>query len=726
MKTIAKYLKPYILIILLSVVFLFARAWTDLTLPNLMSDIVNTGLQAGGIVEDAPDSISQDGMTLMTTFMTPADKATFMAAYTLDGDVYERNDFNDEAVGETYGRAAYAILTFASEAAQQSGADVTQEGESSTDGTEINLDIEAVYQYLPMLSQLPNETLTAYAKYDTDETTLSMQKQAGVTFTQAFYEELGIDVVKIQTDYIGKVGLYMLAITGMSVVAAILNGLLSSRVGSAFARDLRRAVFEKVESFSSKEFDKFSTASLLTRTTNDVTQMQQLVTMGLRMLLYAPIMGVGGVIMALRKSTTLSWIIAIGVVVLVLGVVLTFRSVVPKFTRLQEQTDKINLVARENLSGMLVIRAFGNEQYEEGRFNDANEDLTMTNRSVQRIIAVVQPLMTVLMNVVMVAIVWVGANAIANATMQVGDMMAFMQYAMHIIMSFLMISMMFIMMPRAAVSGRRIAEVLNSENLINDPEQPKTLDTGKKTRTVAFNDVTFRYGRAQEPVLTNISFTAKPGETTAIIGATGSGKSTLVNLIPRFYDVTKGSVTVDGVDIRDITMEQLRDEIGYVPQKGLLFSGTIEDNIKYGDENADEEQVEQALQVAQAWDFVSEYDDDVGHYISQGGTNVSGGQRQRLSIARALIKKAPIYIFDDSFSALDFKTDAALRKALRGYTDDATVIIVAQRVSTIMNAEQIIVLDDGEVVGIGTHKELLETCETYREIAESQLTKEEL
>lgn len=725
MKTIAKYLKPFTVLIIATILLLFVRAWTDLSLPDLMSDIVNNGLQSGGIVEDTPKSISQNGMTLVTSFMTPEEQNTFMSAYTLRDGVYEQQDFDNPEIGIIYGRASYAIVEMASKLAEENGTEISSEGTAS-DGTEMNLDMEAIYKFLPMLSQIPNEELTKYARYETDDTILALQKQAGLVFTQAFYKELGIDTAKIQTDYIGKVGLYMLVITLISVVAAVLVGYFSSRVGSAFARDLRRAIFEKVESFSSKEFDKFSTASLLTRTTNDVNQMQMIVTMGLRFICYAPIMGIGGVVMALRKSPSLSWIIGVAVIILILGVIILFRAVVPKFTKLQEQTDRVNLVARENLSGMLVIRAFGNEEHEEARFGQANEDLTTTNRSVQRILAVTMPLMTILMNVVMVAIVWVGAKSIANATLHVGDMMAFMQYAMQIIMSFLMISMVFIILPRAAVSGRRIAEILNSESIINDPEQPRTLDKHKTTRTVQFHDVTFRYGRAQEPVLCNISFTANPGETTAIIGATGSGKSTLVNLIPRFYDVTMGSITIDGIDIRNITMEDLRGEIGYVPQKGLLFSGTIEDNIKYGDENATLQEVEEALKVAQAWDFVNEYEEKTDHYISQGGTNVSGGQRQRLSIARALVKKAPIYIFDDSFSALDFKTDAALRKALRGYTDDATVIIVAQRVSTIMKAEQIIVLDDGEIVGMGTHKDLLKTCNTYKEIAESQLSKEEL
>ncbi|MCI5651084.1 MAG: ABC transporter ATP-binding protein/permease, partial [Ruminococcus bromii] len=469
---------------------------------------------------------------------------------------------------------------------------------------------------------------------------------------------------------------------------------------------------------------RFSTASLITRTTNDITQVQMLISMGLRMMCYAPIMGVGGVIFAVQKSVSLSWIIALAVLVLLCLVIVMLNVAMPKFKILQKLTDRLNLVSRENLSGMLVVRAFTNERFEEARFDKANQDLAWTNRFTQRVMSVAMPVMMLLMNLVSLLIMWVGGHAIAESTMQVGDMMAYIQYAMQIIMSFLFISMIFIMVPRAMVSADRVQEVLSTQLSIQDPEHPKTL--GAVTGDLVFDDVCFRYGNAEEDTLSHISFTAKRGETTAFIGATGSGKSTLVNLVPRFYDVTGGAIRLNGIDIRDVRQQELRDNIGYVPQKGVLFSGTIDSNIRYGKEDADAAEVQEAIDIAQASEFVSELPNGVENPIAQGGTNVSGGQKQRLSIARALVKKAPVYIFDDSFSALDFKTDAKLRRALSTYTKDAIVLLVAQRVSTIMNAEQIIVLHEGRIVGRGTHGELLKTCPEYREIAESQLSEEEL
>ncbi len=720
MKRLFKYLKPYTLILILCIALLFGRAMADLELPNRMSDIVNNGIQLSGITEKAPKEMSDRAMTLMTAFMPADAEKTFRDAYTADGEKFVLIDTKNEAVGDIFGRSASAMVSFFKEFSEQSGQEINLE-----DTEETALDIEQIYQILPMLSQIPPEMLKSY--YSTEDSAVieQMGTQVGAIFIKAFYQEIAIDTEQIQQDYILKTGLSMLLITLGGVVASVLNGLLSSRIGAAFSRDVRRAIFEKVERFSGKEFDKFSTASLITRTTNDVTQVQMLITMGLRILCYAPIMGVGGVIFALQKGSTLSWIIATAVGVLLLLIVLMYNLVVPKFKILQKQTDEINLVSRENLSGVMVIRAFGNEQVEEERFDGVNGALAKTNLWIFRVMAFAMPLMMLLMNVVMVGIIWFGGQGVAAATIQIGDMMAFMQYAMQIIMSFLLIAMMFIMVPRASVSGRRIAEVLDSPMIINDPEPPKTLRKSD-TRTVAFNNVTFRYGRSQEPVLHNISFTAKPGQMTAIIGATGSGKSSLVNLIPRLYDVTEGNITIDGTDIRDITQHELREEIGFIPQKGILFSGTIAENIRYGRPDATEQEIAQALSIAQAADFVGEYEDKTEHLISQGGSNVSGGQRQRLSIARALVKRAPIYIFDDSFSALDFKTDAALRKALRQNLQEATLIVVAQRVSTVMQAEQIIVLEDGAIAGIGTHKELLQSCETYREIASSQLTKEEM
>lgn len=535
-------------------------------------------------------------------------------------------------------------------------------------------------------------------------------------------------VVQMATDttgsgqsYIYEIGAKMLLITLLSAVCSIAVSFFSSRIAASVSKELRLALFTKVNELSSAELDKFSTASLITRTTNDVQQIQSLITMALGVMLFAPLMGAGSVIMAIRKSTSLAWLTALAVLVVfgVLGVVMSIA--MPKFKMLQTLVDKLNLVSREQLSGLMVIRAFGNEGYEEKRFDNANTDLTDTTRFVQRTVGALMPMVQLVTNILNIAIVWFGAKAIAAANLQIGDMMAFLQYAMHIMISFVMLSMIFIVLPRASVSAKRIEEVLNCKVTICDCEKPEVLE--RASGKVEFKNVSFRYDNADEDVLSDISFTAEPGQTTAFIGSTGSGKSTLINLIPRFYDVTAGSIELDGKDIRDISVASLRDNIGYIPQKGILFSGTIESNVKYGNNSDD---ITEAIRVAQAEDFVSTKEEGIHSPISQGAANVSGGQKQRLSIARALAKKPPVYIFDDSFSALDFKTDAALRKALKEYTGDATVLIVAQRVSTIMNAEQIIVLDEGKMVGRGTHKELIDSCVQYREICESQLSKEEL
>lgn len=745
MMKLKRYLKPYIGFALAAIVLMFCQAAVDLNLPNLMSDIVNVGIQQGGITEAAPKAVSAEGLQLMSAFMSEEDRALAQSQYVLaeqanmtadewdrfvtdwpkvsGTDVYRQipnlDDSTQAQLDSAFSRASYALMTVVKDLAEQSGQDI-----AAGDTDSKAMDMSKLGELVPMLAMLPqgmvDDAIAAAAA-----TPESMLSQTAAVFTKGFYMQLGADTDAMQTSYIFRTGGKMLLMALLLAVCAISVGFCGSRMGAGIARDLRRDIFAKVTSFTNNEYDKFGTASLITRSTNDVTQVQGLVTMGLRIMCYAPIIGIGGTIMALSKSVSMAWVIALAVV-LILGLICTISAIaMPRFKIMQQLVDKLNLVSRENLSGMMVIRAFATQDFEEKRFDKANKDLADNNLFVFRAMATMMPVMMLVMNGVSLLIVWVGGHQIADSAMQVGDMMAFIQYTMQIIMSFLMISMMFVMVPRASVSAGRIADVLASETSVQDAPQPRHLPE-KVKGLVQFNDVSFHYEGADENVLEHVTFTARPGETTAFIGSTGSGKSTLINLIPRFYDVSAGSVTVDGVDVRDIPQHELRDAIGYVPQKGVLFSGDISSNLRYGGEDADTDVLRRAAEVAQATEFIDELPDGFETAISQGGTNVSGGQRQRLSIARALVKKAPVYIFDDTFSALDFKTDAKLRKALKGYTEGATVLIVAQRVSTIMHAEQIVVLDEGRVMGIGTHRELLASCKTYREIAESQLSKEEL
>ena len=730
MLKLKRYLKPYWVLLVCAVLFLFGQAMLELTLPNMMSDIVDIGIQQGGITEIAPKAISREGMALMQTFMTPEDQSAVSSQYMQvedtaeyvqtypnlkPGDYVLAPDADTAAADAAFSRASYACVQAMESVADQMPAETAEN--TSDSGLDIG-------QLASLFTQLPESSIQSAVQKAAQAPDMALEQTASV-FTKSFYEQLGANTDAMQTNYILLKGLEMLGFTVLLTVCAISAGFCLARMGAGVGRDLRHDVFQRVTYFTTGELDQFSTASLITRTTNDITQIQTFLSMGLRLMCFAPIMGVGGLIMGLTKCVSMAWILLLALIVMLGVILILFVVALPRFKKMQKFIDKLNLVSREHLSGLMVIRAFATQDFEQQRFEKANRDLTSNTLFVNRAMVTMMPVMTLVMNGVSLLIVWVGGHQIAQSSMQVGDMMAFIQYAMHVIMSFLFISMMFIMVPRASVSAERVHEVLNTQPSVRDSETPRHLPQPVHG-VVQFHDVSFRYAGADEPVLHHISFTAKPGQTTAFIGSTGSGKSTLVNLIPRFYDVSEGSITLDGVDVRDLPQHELRSAIGYVPQKGLLFSGSIASNLRYGDENAPQEILQQACDVAQATEFISELPEGLDTYVSQGGTSVSGGQRQRLSIARALVKKAPVYIFDDTFSALDFKTDARLRKALAGYTGEATVLIVAQRVSTIMHADQIIVLDEGRIAGIGTHRELLETCETYREIAHSQLSKEEL
>jgi ATP-binding cassette subfamily B protein len=724
---------------------MFAQANFELALPDHLSNIVNTGIQQGGVKNAVPVAIRENEMNKVLIFMNNENKTLVLDNYMLisnnsaeyerylkkypvleNESIYVSNDLSSQHIDQlnpVMGSAILVVSFFEQIMDDPENADEL----SLVLGFNISA-IPSNMSLFTVLSQLPPEQINPIINtINAEFTTLgeSMVIQAAVVPIRAEYIALGMNMDQLQTDYIVGVGSLMLLITLLSITCAIGVGYSAARTASGMARNIRKDVFVKIESFSSVEFDKFSTASLITRSTNDVTQIQMVSMLIIRIVFYAPIIGIGGVIRALEKTSSMSWIIALAVMILIGLVLIIFYIALPKFKIIQKLIDRINLVFRENLSGMMVIRAFNMQKFEEKRFDKANVDLTNVSLFINRLMVIVMPLMMLIMNGLMIAIIWVGGHQIADADMQIGDMMAFIQYAMQIVMAFLMLSMMLIIMPRAAVSGGRISKVLETKPEIEDPENPKEFSSDFQG-TIEFRDVTFRYPGAEGDALHNINFTAYPNQTTAFIGATGAGKSTVVNLIPRFYEVTSGSILIDGIDIRDVSQFDLRDKIGYVPQKNVLFSGTIESNLLYADENTTKEEMQSAIHIAQINEFVSSSSEGMGTEISQGGMNVSGGQKQRLSIARALLKKPPIYILDDSFSALDFKTDASLRKALKTNVTGSTILIVTQRVSTIKNAEKIVVLDEGRVVGKGTHSELMENCETYQEIALSQHSWEEL
>ena len=727
-----KFMKPYAATILMIVVFLVLQAYCDLSLPGYTSDIVNVGIQQGGIDTAIPEQISVEDIDRLFLFVSEKDQKTVLDAYERDTDTYEseayvlkdgilKNEKRTDKIGAILSKPMMLVTVFSSD---------SEETKEMTDAMFASLPKEmlsedmTVFDVLGMMPEEQRAQMVTQIGEKVDEMPETMLEQAATIYLKEAYKNLGMDTDKIQTGYMLRTGGKMLALAAVGMIVSMIVGFLASKVGASTGRDLRGKVFRKVVEFSNGEFDKFSTASLITRSTNDIQQIQMLTVMILRMVLYAPIMGIGGVFKVFHTNVSMSWIIGLAVVLIAMVVMVLFVVAMPKFKILQNLVDRLNLVTREILTGLSVIRAFSTEKHEEERFDQANKDLTKTNLFVNRAMTFMMPTMMLIMNAISILIVWVGANGINDGQMQVGDMMAFIQYTMQIIMAFLMICMISIMLPRAAVSATRVDEVLTSTTLINDPKQPKHLKEGKGM--VEFDHVSFRYPGAEEDVLHDISFTAKPGETTAIIGSTGSGKSTMVNLIPRFYDVTEGKITIDGEDIRNVTQHELRDQLGYVPQKGVLFSGTIASNILYGNPDGSEETMMEAAKVAQAAEFIEEKPKCYDSRISQGGGNVSGGQKQRLSIARAIAKDPKIFIFDDSFSALDYKTDVTLRKALKEHTVNSTVIIVAQRISTILHADQIIVLDEGKVAGIGTHKELLKNCDVYYQIAASQLSEKEL
>ena len=757
MKNLFKYAASYWKAMIAIVLILVVQAYCDLSLPAYTSDIVNVGIQQGGIEDEVPRQIATEEMEKLLLFVSEDDQQTVMDAYTEDNTSYKKEAYvlkdsvaeeentmenlkdilqipmmmtsGIESGSDTTKQMEDKLKEQMSQGMAQSlpqGADQTMpEGIPQGESQAVSLDDMSMFDLLKMLPAEQRATIVEKIEEQMSEMPDTILDQASVSFCRSAYKDLGMDMDQTQIHYLLKTGGQMAALALLGMVASIMVAFLASRVGASAGRDLRSGVFHKVVGFSNNEFNHFSTASLITRSTNDIQQIQMLIVMLLRMVLYAPILAIGGVLQVMKTNVSMSWIIGLAVIIIAFVVLLLFLVVMPKFKVLQNLVDKLNLVTREILTGLPVIRAFSTEKHEEERFDDANRTLTKTNLFVNRAMTFMMPVMMLVMNGVSVLIVWTGAHGISDGQMQVGDMMAFIQYTMQIIMGFLMLCMISIMLPRAAVAADRVEEVLKSETMIHDPKQEKHFpEDGKGVLT--FDHVSFRYPGADEDVLEDITFTAKPGETTAIIGSTGSGKSTLVNLIPRFYDVTSGDITLDGVDIREVKQHELREKLGYVPQKGVLFSGDIASNIMFGNSHGSDDEMIEAAEIAQATEFIDTKPEKYKSPISQGGSNVSGGQKQRLSIARAIAKHPQVFIFDDSFSALDYKTDVTLRRALAEKTSGSTVLIVAQRISTILHAEQIIVLDEGKVAGKGTHAELLKNCPVYREIAESQLSRKEL
>ena len=731
MKNLFKYAAEHWKALLLIIAVLFIQAYCDLSLPAYTSDIVNVGIQQGGVEDQVPEQISVEEMDRLLLFVPSDEQQTVLDSYMEDENIYDvpayviKAGMTDENMTELRDvLAGPMMLTAGFESGSEMTAQIEEQLKAALpDG--MASDDMTVFDLLQMMPEEQRAGLISGMEEMTAELPDTILDQAAVSFVGYAYKNLGIDMDGLQIRYLVTTGGKMAGLAFLGMAASVLVGFMASRVGAATGRDLRGRVFRKVVGFSNNEFDHFSTASLITRSTNDIQQIQLIIVMLLRIVLYAPILAIGGVIQVFQTNVSMSWIIGLAVVLIGLVILLLFLVAMPKFRIMQSLVDRVNLVMREILTGLPVIRAFSTQKHEEERFDRANRDLTRTNLFVNRAMTFMMPFMMLIMNGVSVLIMWNGAHGIDNGQMQVGDMMAFIQYTMQIIMGFLMLCMLSIMLPRAAVAADRVEEVLASRTAIKDPDRAEHFAENEKG-VLRFDHVSFRYPGADENVLEDITFTAKPGETTAIIGSTGSGKSTLVNLVPRFYDVTAGSITLDGADIRNVSQHELREKLGYVPQKGVLFSGDIASNILFGNPDGSEAEMVEAARIAQAEEFIEGKKDRYQSPIAQGGSNVSGGQKQRLSIARAIAKHPEVFIFDDSFSALDFKTDVTLRKALRQKTKESTVLIVAQRISTIMNAEQIIVLDDGRIAGTGTHRELLENCEVYRQIAASQLSEAEL